>query len=276
MDTSSQVSPQVSILDDAEPDNLTLEEVSVPVENLGLGTSILPRDVIQLQEEAGKALGCLLATRSSLNACHRKQVSDFVMALFQNKSKTTKAVQEAKTLCTCTTRESKACQAMYINKAEARYAACIKEAKAHYVSIIAEVENHCSVAIRKAESCGAKQAHSIQQSHAEGMQCLETEAIGEEGKDHLSFLATCRAALWASHPKDCGVLVTHFHLLLGNASAHSIKHPPYLLLNTNLPHWLLILLPPWHLGHQPCPNVNTPPPTRLYPSSIGSHPKSGP
>ena len=66
------------------------------------------------------------------------------------------------------------------------------------------------------DSHSTKQSHSIQQSHAEGMQHLEMEAIGQEGKDYLSFFAASRAALWVSHPKDCGVLVTPFHLLLRN------------------------------------------------------------
>ena len=165
---------------------------------------------------ANKALGHLLATRSSLNACWRKQVSDFKMALHQNESETTKAIKEAKTLCACTTRESEAHQAMLISEAEAQHAICIKEAKANCASIIAEVENCCSTVIRKAESSSTKQACSIQQSHAKCRQSLETEAIGEEGKDHLSFLATCGSALWASSPKDHGVLVTPFHLHLGN------------------------------------------------------------
>ena len=79
VDTSSQVSQQASIADDAELDKLTLEEISLPGKTLGLGASILPRDVIQLQEEVGKALGHLLMTRSSLDACQRKQVLDFEM-----------------------------------------------------------------------------------------------------------------------------------------------------------------------------------------------------
>ena len=83
---------------------------------------------------------------------------------------------------------------MLLSEAEAQHATCIKEAKANCASIIAEVENCCSMAIRKAESHGAKQAHSIQQSHAKGMQHLETEAIGEEEKDCLSFLTACRTA----------------------------------------------------------------------------------
>ena len=156
---------------------------------------------------------------------------------------------------------------MLISEAEAWQATCIKEAEANCASIIAEAENFCSMVIRKAESHSTKQACSIQQSHAEGMQDLEMEAIGEEGKDHLSFLTTCRAALWASHPKDCGVLVTPFHLLLGSVPLSILLNipPQYLPLNMNLPHRLLILLPLWHLGPQPHLNGNTPPPARLYP-----------
>ena len=108
VDTSSQVSPQANVPDDAEPDDMTLEEISLPVETLGQGASILPEDVIQLQEEAGKALGCLLVTRSSLNAHQRKQVLTLKMALHQNESETTEAIKEAKTLCTSTTREAEA------------------------------------------------------------------------------------------------------------------------------------------------------------------------
>ena len=108
VDTSSQTSLQVSVPDDAEPDNLTLEEISLPVKTLGLGTAVLPGDVIQLQEEVGKALGQLLVTRSSLDAHQRKQVSDFEMALCQNELETTNAIKEARTLCTCTIREAEA------------------------------------------------------------------------------------------------------------------------------------------------------------------------
>ena len=108
MDTSSQVSPQVSIPNDAELDNMTLEENSLPVKTLERDAGILPADVFQLQEEAGKDLGCPFATRSSLNAHWRKQVSDFEMGLHQNESKTTKAIKEAKTLCTHATRDAEA------------------------------------------------------------------------------------------------------------------------------------------------------------------------
>ena len=75
----------MNIPDDAEPDDQTLEEIYAPpsllVETPGPGASILPRDVIQLQKEANRALGCLLAIRSSLDAHQRKQVSDFEMGL---------------------------------------------------------------------------------------------------------------------------------------------------------------------------------------------------
>ena len=108
VDTSSKASPQASIPDNAELDNPTLKEISLPVQTLGLRTSITPGDASQLQEEAGKALAWLLATRSCLNAHQRKQVSDFEMALHQNELETTKAIKEARTLCACTIREAEA------------------------------------------------------------------------------------------------------------------------------------------------------------------------
>ena len=81
VDTSSQV----SIPDDAEMDNPTLEEInaspSYPVETPGPSGDAPSLDVTQLQEEANKAQGCLLATRSTINAHQRKEVSDFGMAL---------------------------------------------------------------------------------------------------------------------------------------------------------------------------------------------------
>ena len=40
--TSSQVSPQVNIPEDAEPDDSTLEEISLPAEASGLGSSTIP------------------------------------------------------------------------------------------------------------------------------------------------------------------------------------------------------------------------------------------
>ena len=150
--------------------------------------------MIQLQEEVGKALGWLLAIRSFLDVHQKKQVSDFEMALCQNNSETTKAIKEARSLCACTIREAEAHQAKLISEAEARYATCIKEAKGNCATTIEEAENCCSAAIRKAESHSTKQAHSIQQSRAKGMQHLETEPIGEEGKGYLSFLTTCGAA----------------------------------------------------------------------------------
>ena len=85
------------------------------------------------------------------------------------------------------------------------------------------------------------------------MQCLETEAIEEEGKDHLSFLTACETALQASPPEACGVLMPLFHLFMGNAPLATLLNipPRYPPLNMNLPYWSLTLLPPWHCG--PCP-----------------------
>ena len=73
------------------------------VETLGPSSEAPFLDVTQLQEEANKALGHLLVTRSSINANWRKWVSDFGMALCQNESEITK---EAKALCACTIRDA--------------------------------------------------------------------------------------------------------------------------------------------------------------------------
>ena len=101
VDTSSQV----SIPDDVEMDDHTLEDIhaspSPPVKTPGSSSEAPSLNVTQLQEEANKALGHLLVTRSSINTCQRKQVSDFGMALHQNECETTETIKEAKALCAC-------------------------------------------------------------------------------------------------------------------------------------------------------------------------------
>ena len=112
VDTSSQGSLWVSVPDNVELGDQTLQVIYAPssplVETLGPGAGILPGDVIQLQKEANIALGCLLVTRSSLDAHQRKQVLDFEMALHQNELETTEAIKEAKALCASTIRGAKA------------------------------------------------------------------------------------------------------------------------------------------------------------------------
>ena len=67
VDTSSQV----SVPDDMEMDDPTLEEIhaspSHPVETPGPSSRAPSLDVTQLQEEANRALRCLLVTRSTIN-----------------------------------------------------------------------------------------------------------------------------------------------------------------------------------------------------------------
>ena len=88
-----------------------------------------------------------------------------------------------------------------IRETEAHHATHIREAEANCTSIITQAETHCTADIRKAESHCVEHACSIQQSHAEGMQHLETEAMEKEGRDHLFFLATWGMALQACHQK---------------------------------------------------------------------------
>ena len=112
-----------------------------------------------------------------------------------------------------------------IREAEAWHVTCIREAKADCASTITQTENCCSMAIRKAESCCAKWVHSIQLLHAEGMQCLETGAKEEEGKDCLFFLTACGTGLQACPLEASGVLMTPFLPAHGEcASGYSVKH----------------------------------------------------
>ena len=171
-DSAKQVdaSSQGSISDDAEMDDPTLKEIHASPSHLvktpGPSSRSPSLDVTQLQEEANKALGHLLATRSSINTHWRKQLSDFGMVLCQNESEITVAIKEAKTLCACTIRDMEAHWAALISKAKIWHAACIKKAEANCAHTLTVAENHCSTAIRDVEFWGASQAHSIQQLHA--------------------------------------------------------------------------------------------------------------
>ena len=118
-------------------EDASLEEILTPssptAEAPGPSSDAPPPDMAHLWEEANKALGNLLAIKSSIDAHQQKLVSEFSMALCQNDSKTTESIKEAKAICTCS---------------------------------IPEAETHCSTAIREAEAQGASQTGSIQQSHA--------------------------------------------------------------------------------------------------------------
>ena len=194
----------MSTPEDAEMANPTLEEINVSLPPFGQysgaqwGSSL---------GECGptiggghKALNCLLATRSSLDARQRRQISDFGMALHQIESETTQAVKEARALCAHTIQDMETCQMTLISEAEVWHATCLKGIKDKCSLALAEAENCCSRTIREAESNCTSRTCSTQQSHAKDIQHLEAEAIEEEGKDCLIFLTTCCAALRASPP----------------------------------------------------------------------------
>ena len=144
------------------------------------------------------------------------------MALHQNESETTEAIKEGNALCTHTIWDAKTHQTVLISEAKVQHPALIKEIEEDCTHTLAEAENCCLTAIKEAESRGTSKAHSIQQSHAKDIQCLEAEAIEEEGRNHLTSLITCGTALRASPLKACGIIVTPFHLLLGNAPTFAL------------------------------------------------------
>ena len=105
----------------------------------GPSSSVPPLDVAHLWEEANKALGDWLATKSSLNAHQQKLVSKFGITLCQNKSKTEESIKEAKAVC----------------------AHSIREAETNCAHSIKEAEAHCSTVISEAEAWRPSQASSI-------------------------------------------------------------------------------------------------------------------
>ena len=167
VDTSSKVSTP----DDAEMEDTSLEEIpafsSLTVEPPGPIGDTPPPDAAHLWEEANKALGDLLAVKSSLDTHQQKLVSEFSMALHENDSKAMESIKEERATCTHS---------------------------------IQEAEDCCSTTIREAEIQRASQAISIQQSHHKAVQHLKEESIEEERKSQLNFLSICQTALWASPP----------------------------------------------------------------------------
>ena len=182
------MSSQVSALDDAKMEDASLEEIPIlsspTAEALGPSSDAPSTDVAHLWEEANKALGDLLTVKSSINTHQQKLVLDFSMALCQKDSEATESIKEAKAICALS---------------------------------IQEAENCCSVAIREVEARRVSQAISLQQSHHKTVQHLEEESIEEERKSQLNFLSICQAALQASPPELCGMLVASYHILLGHA-----------------------------------------------------------
>ena len=144
------MSLQVSAPGNAEMEDASLEEIPTPssltAETLGPSGDAPPPDVAHLWEEANKALGDLLAIKSSLNTHQQKLVLEFGMALHENNSEAMESIKEAKAICAHSIQEAGDC---------------------------------CSVAIREAEVESASQAVSIQQSHHKAVQHLEKESIEE-------------------------------------------------------------------------------------------------
>ena len=241
MDTSSQVNTPK----DPEMDEPTLEEIHIslppPVETSWPSVEAPSVDVAQLQEEANKALDHLLATRSSLDARQRKQISDLGMALHQIESDTTEAIKEVKALCAHTIWDAETCWTVLRSEAKVQHTACLKEIEDVCSLAIEEAENCCSTTIREAESSRVSKAHSTQQTHAKDIQHLEAEAIEEEGKDHLTFLTTCSAALRASPPKGHGIMIIPYHLLVGNAPMSTLLSIPP---GVSPPEWESVLWTP--------------------------------
>ena len=118
----------------------------------------LPKEVLHLQGEMNRIMGWLLTTRASMDACQRKEVSNFQMALYQNEAQTTEIIREA----------------------EAVHATAVRETKANCVNIIQHAEGKCARTIREVKTVSTEHACTLQQAHRDSMEDLEREAIEED------------------------------------------------------------------------------------------------
>ena len=126
VDTSSQVSTP----DDTKVVEASLEEITSPtVETPDPSGSAPSSDASYLWEEANKALGELLATKSSIDCCCWKLVWELGMSLCQNDSETKKFIKEAKAIYAFSTQEAKTLCSTTIKEAKATYAHSIQEAE---------------------------------------------------------------------------------------------------------------------------------------------------
>ena len=106
---------------------------------------------------------------------------------------------------------------------EVCHATHIREAEAQCTTTIMETEAYCATDIREAEFHCVDHAHSTQQLHAEGMQCLGMEAMEEEPL-LPSHLWSGTTGLSPRSPWGTNVPspITHGEHVLG----HSLGHPP--------------------------------------------------
>ena len=163
LDTSCQMSAP----DAAEMAEASLEEIppspisETPRPNCGTPLT----DMSHLQEKANKALGELLATKSSINTHRWKQFWSWAWS-FIAVTEMTESIKAARATCTQTTQD-----------AEALCSTTVKEAKATHTHTIWEAEALCSVTIRDTETQGATWANSLHWEHAKTIQQLGDQVI---------------------------------------------------------------------------------------------------
>ena len=225
---------QVSILDDVEVAEASLEGVPTTISSIALTTrsrSITPpTDVAELWENANNALEELLATKSSINAHRQRAIWELGIEIHQNEPKTVESIKEARAICSHVTLDAETLCFATVKEAKVTYIWTIKEAKAICACTIWEAETAYSAVIRDAETWGTSQTKSLYRQHAKTIWDLEEQVIQEEGRSQTDFLSTCQAALHASPVELKGMLVASYHILLGQVpmSHHSPYHkgPP--------------------------------------------------
>ena len=180
----------MSTPNNAETEDASLEKIptlsSLTAEPLGPSGDAPPPDAAHLWEEANKAIGDLLAVKSSLDAHWQKLISEFGMALCENDSEAMESIKEAKAIC------------------------------AHSIQ---EAEDCCAVGQK---SGGPPRLFPLNSHIIKLFSTLKRNLL----KSQLNFLSICQTSLQASPPKFHGMLVASYHVLLGHApTSHLFSIP---------------------------------------------------
>ena len=211
VDTSSQVSAEM-----AEPSLEGIITSISPIAMTSRSRSVTPpADMIELWENANKALKELLTTKASIDAHRQRAIWELDMELHWNESQATESIKEAKAICSQATLDAQALCFATVKEAKAACMVAVKEAKMTQVHSIQEAKAACSTAIRDVEAWGASQAELLQREHSNILWDLEMQAIKEESRSQANFLSASQATLYASPAELKSTLVASYHLLLG-------------------------------------------------------------
>ena len=183
-------------------------------------------DLVELQNNANRALNYLLNTKGSIDTRRQRDVWELGVILCQNESQVATSIKEAKVIYSQVTLDAQTACSWMILEANTNFLAAVKKAKTTRACLVQEAEAACSRAICEAKGQKVSQAVIFHEEHGKYMQDLEEQAIREESRSHNDFLSACQVILYNSLPQLKGALATSYNILLGQTPPLPPLIPP--------------------------------------------------